>query len=78
MAPKFAPAQLNAVYGAGEPGHTFHRFQGPAFASHTGKMDWVMVRGPATAVGAEIVRDSVDGRYPSDHYFVLADLRQGV
>ncbi len=63
-----------AVHGAADPGHTFHRFEGPAFASRAGKMDWVFVRGDAKVLGAEVVSDAVEGRYPSDHYFVLADL----
>ncbi len=25
-------------------------------------------------LGAEVVSDAVEGRYPSDHYFVVADL----
>jgi len=63
-----------AVHGTADPGHTFHEFQGPAHASEIGKMDWIFVRGSARILGAEIVTDSRDGRFPSDHYFVTADL----
>jgi endonuclease/exonuclease/phosphatase family metal-dependent hydrolase len=63
-----------AVHGTADPGYTFHRFEGPAFESRTGKMDWVLVRGRARVTAAEVVQDAVEGRYPSDHYFVTADL----
>jgi len=63
-----------AVHDTLDPGHTFHRFVGPQFRSETGKMDWIFARGKVYATAAEIVRDSPHGRYPSDHYFVSADL----
>ncbi len=66
-----------AVHDTADPGHTFHRFAGPAFESRTGKMDWVLVRGRARVAAAEVVQDAFEGRYPSDHYFVTADLAQG-
>ena len=31
------------------------------------------MRGPLRAVGAMMVMDSIDGRFPSDHYFVMSD-----
>jgi endonuclease/exonuclease/phosphatase family metal-dependent hydrolase len=63
-----------AVHGPEDPGHTFHRFLGPAFSSSVGKMDWIMARGGVTVLGAEVVRDAQDGRFPSDHYFVSAEV----
>lgn len=75
-----------AVHGTADPGFTFHKFQGPQCDSEVGKMDWIFVRGtlrgPAAVRGrgavrvldAEIVTDSRDGRFPSDHYFVTADV----
>jgi endonuclease/exonuclease/phosphatase family metal-dependent hydrolase len=61
-------------HGGKDPGHTFHAFQGEAFASEIGKMDWVFVKGGLSVTGAEVVRDAEAGRYPSDHYFVTADV----
>jgi endonuclease/exonuclease/phosphatase family metal-dependent hydrolase len=63
-----------AVHGMDDPGHTFHRFLGPAFESRVGKMDWVFVRGALKVIDAQVVRDSQDGRFPSDHYFVSAEI----
>ncbi len=57
-----------------DPGESFHAFQGASFEAAVGKIDWVLVRGRLRVVGAEIVRDARDGRFPSDHYFVTADV----
>lgn len=63
-----------AVHGDADPGITCHGFRGPETDKDYGKIDWIFWRGNARAVGAEIVRDSIDDRYPSDHYFVSADV----
>lgn len=59
-----------------DPGNTFHAFQGPAFAEPVGKIDWIFFRGRLAAVAAEVIRDCVEesGLYPSDHYFLGADI----
>jgi endonuclease/exonuclease/phosphatase family metal-dependent hydrolase len=46
------------------------------FRGSTGgrRIDWILYRGPFTALSAEIVTYNEDGRYPSDHYPVLAVL----
>ncbi len=62
------------VHGAGYPGHTAHAFTGPAFETDSGKIDWVFMRGDVRADDAQVIRDSKDGRFPSDHYFVSADV----
>jgi len=61
------------VHGDGEPGNTFHKFQGDQWDGGSGKIDWVFVRGRVEVKGAEIVKDSEGGRFPSDHYFISAD-----
>jgi endonuclease/exonuclease/phosphatase family metal-dependent hydrolase len=38
------------------------------------RIDWILYRGPFTALSTEIVTYNEDGRYPSDHYPVLAIL----
>lgn len=73
-----------AVHGPEDPGHTVHWFLGPDHLVKTreldwwpteqGKVDWIFTRGGVAATGAEIIRDSENGRYPSDHYFVSADV----
>lgn len=62
------------VHGEANPGNTFHNFRGPQFQEPVGKIDWILVRGRLGAVAAEIICDERDGRYPSDHYFVGADI----
>jgi len=37
----------------------------------------VMVRGDCAVRTAEIVTDSENGHYPSDHFFVMADIAPG-
>ncbi|MDA0745948.1 MAG: endonuclease/exonuclease/phosphatase family protein [bacterium] len=66
-----------AVHGTDDPGHTFHGFKGPAYESTVGKMDWVFVRGNVAVKDAEVIRDSEGGRFPSDHYFVAAEIEIG-
>ena len=65
------------VHETEDPGHTYHRFLGPEYDSSVGKMDWVLVRGQVKIIDAEIIRDSLDGRFPSDHYFVSAMMLVG-
>jgi len=63
-----------AVHGTADPFGTYHGFEGRDHRGGVGKMDWVMTRGGWTVRAAEIVTDSENGRYPSDHFFVLADI----
>jgi len=69
-----------AVHGPDDPGFTFHAFLGPKFPISrppekvTGKIDFIFTRGPVKTLAAEIVRDDHNGRYPSDHYFVSAEV----
>ena len=72
-----------AVHGPQDPGFTFHAFLGPDFPTQTpqhkikGKIDWILYRGPVWALAAAIIRDGRNGRYPSDHYFVSAEVTLG-
>ena len=63
-----------AVHGTEDPGFTFHEFQGPAFESRVGKMDWVFTRGRVEVLDAAVIREARKGRFPSDHYFVSASV----
>lgn len=63
-----------AIHQVNEPGFTYHNFIGPRYnIPHYGKMDFVFCRGQLLPRTATIVKDSIDGRFPSDHYFVAAE-----
>lgn len=66
------------IHGSGEPGATFHNFLGKEYqktsGKTTGKIDFIFTRGKLKAEGAKIIMDQVDGIYPSDHYFVTAEV----
>ena len=51
--------------------------QGPDHSSEVGKMDWILARGHVRARAAEIITTERDGRFPSDHYFVSAQVELG-
>jgi endonuclease/exonuclease/phosphatase family metal-dependent hydrolase len=67
-----------AAHGPEDPGITYHGFLGPQLTEQTpkekrlGKIDWIWCRGAVKVLGAEVIRESRNGRYPSDHYFVSA------
>ncbi len=64
------------VNGPDDPGITYHRFMGPGYDGKTkGKIDFIFSRGPVEVLAAEIIRDSRDGHYPSDHYFLSVEVR---
>lgn len=62
-----AAARRNTVRG------TSHRFQGPAESRV--RKDWILIRGPITALESEIVTFARNGQYPSDHFPVVTRLR---
>jgi endonuclease/exonuclease/phosphatase family metal-dependent hydrolase len=62
-----------AVNGAKETGPTAHGFRGPKTESKH-KIDWIFCRGPVKPLASKIIRDSRNGHYPSDHYFIFADV----
>lgn len=55
-----------------EPSFTFHGFNGIAANGSHGKIDYVFCDDRWRVLGAEIVRDASDGRWPSDHFPVTA------
>ncbi len=69
-----------AVHGPGETGFTFHAFRGPRFPEGRpperviGRIDWIFSRGPIETLAAEVIRGCRDDRYPSDHYFISAEV----
>ena len=54
---------------------TAHGFKGPAGARNTGRIDWILLRGPVAPLSTEIVTDSRGSQYPSDHFPVVARVR---
>lgn len=65
----------SAMHGTENPGPTFHAFRGPAHDAAVGKIDWIFARGRANPMAAAVMTHSEAGRFPSDHYFVSADIR---
>ncbi len=55
------------------PSHTFCRFEPPQ-PDHDNRIDWILVRRPITVTRCETMTYNEDGRYPSDHFPVVADL----
>lgn len=74
---------FSSVHGAEEPGFTYHRFLGRKFPEQVskdqirGKIDWIFYRGAVRTLSAEVIRDGRNNRYPSDHYFVSAEVMLG-
>lgn len=66
-----------AARGPADPGFTYHGFLGPKYdpKNGVGKIDFIFTRGPVETLDAEIIRDGRDGKYPSDHYFLSAEVR---
>jgi endonuclease/exonuclease/phosphatase family metal-dependent hydrolase len=67
-----------AAPGPHDEGNTTHGFLGEKYVPKTeagrkrGPIDFILTRGPVSTLAWKIIRDSRDGRYPSDHYFVSA------
>lgn len=51
---------------------TFHRFKGEETGVH---VDWILYRGGLEVEDGLVIKDSFNGRYPSDHYPVLVKFR---
>ncbi len=60
------------------PGYTCHGFRGfdeSVMGESWGQeIDWIFLRGDCEARSYEVVCDSRAGRYPSDHFFLFADV----
>jgi endonuclease/exonuclease/phosphatase family metal-dependent hydrolase len=69
-----------AAPGPLDNGNTTHSFLGPKYkpkseaARKRGPIDFILTRGPISTLAWKIVRDSRNGHYPSDHYFVAAKI----
>ena len=56
------------------PPRTSNDFRPPELAN-PGRIDWILVGGPVRVRSVETIIDHDDGRYPSDHYPVVAQLQ---
>lgn len=63
------------IHGPAEVGLTAHAFQGDAYVPKQGphRIDFIFYRGGIEVKDAEIVRDHEGVKYPSDHYFLVAE-----
>lgn len=53
----------------------YNSFNGFRSAGREGKrIDWILARGPVSVRSTQVVIDSKDGRFPSDHFPVIARL----
>lgn len=62
-----------------DDGNSTHGFLGEEAvkseaARKRGPIDFILTHGPVSTLSWKIARDSRDGRYPSDHYFIAAKL----
>jgi hypothetical protein len=57
-----------------DSGNTYHGFKGSDYDTDQGRIDWIFARGIIYVLDADIVQDHDNGRYPSDHYFVQANI----
>jgi len=64
------------VHGDKEPGFTVHSFLGEQHPKkdERKKIDFILTKGNVRSHSASIIKDHRDGKYPSDHYFVLAEI----
>ena len=64
-----------ALHGEKEAGYTGHEFQGTHYEKgpSKGRIDYIWYRGTAKPVQAAIIKDEVNGKFPSDHFFMQSD-----
>lgn len=60
-----------------EFGYTAHNFYGDnrPKKGKMGRIDYIMTKGPLKAVSCEVLKDCPKGIWPSDHYFMLAEIK---
>jgi endonuclease/exonuclease/phosphatase family metal-dependent hydrolase len=53
---------------------TFNGFGAETPQRHLGRIDWILTRGPIQSTQAAIIQEMPQGCYPSDHWFVVAEV----
>ncbi|ANH80293.1 endonuclease [Niabella ginsenosidivorans] len=63
------------IHGEKEAGFTGHEFQGVGYdkGPSKGRIDYIWYRGKIQPAAATIIKDMVNGKYPSDHFFMQTD-----
>ena len=63
------------MHGEKEAGFTGHEFEGVNYSKgpSKGRIDYIWYRGKIKPVSSSIVRDAVNGKFPSDHFFLQSD-----
>ena len=66
----------DALHDGVEFGHTAHAFEGLKRPQREGKgrIDYILTKGGAKALSCEIITDHRGDMYPSDHYFMIAEI----
>lgn len=64
------------LHGAKDFGGTTHGFKGEQYEKkdRAKKIDFIFTKGPVVPKASVIIKDNVKGIYPSDHYFLFAEL----
>lgn len=62
------------VHGSKDPGFTFHGFQGEKRTKKSPKIDHIIRNKYLKCVDAEVAKDHRGDKYPSDHYFITAEM----
>ncbi|GLE04806.1 hypothetical protein PINS_up013785 [Pythium insidiosum] len=88
--PRFSDAWFAAQHRIGRVDNTYHEWIGPAYDATTPAaeplsghehIDWIFARPALPVTVAQVVTESLNGRFPSDHYPIVADVivppRQG-
>jgi endonuclease/exonuclease/phosphatase family metal-dependent hydrolase len=71
----FADTWNSAAKRGGEDLGSFNNFKDPLGNGPTWRIDWIMTRGGVQADSIRIVDDHREGRFPSDHFPVMAEMR---
>lgn len=63
------------LHGEKEAGYTGHEFQGTNYEKgpQKGRIDYIWYKGSARPFHAAVIKDAVNGKFPSDHFFMRAD-----
>lgn len=64
----------DTLHGGVEYGRTGHGFKGNNHEKKGRRIDFIFTKGAAKALSCEILTDHQGDMYPSDHYFVLAEI----
>ena len=64
----------DALHDGVEYGRTGHGFKGKNHEKPGRRIDYILTKGPAKALSCEVLTDHNGDMYPSDHFFILAEI----